>query len=319
MIIGMHRSGTSMVTRVLNIAGAYLGEQEELLLVNESNATGHWEYLTVMEIDNALLRLFGGSWTDPPLLPPHWLEESGVQELATQARDFIAAKFAPHSLWALKDPRATLLLPFWRRVAPCPRFVLCIRNPLDVAASLAERDGMEIEHAIALWHLYTLIALRDTQPSERQILFYEEALSDPESHIESLLEFVDAADLWNRPDVRAEIARFMDQGLKHHAHTLQELQQHPRVFTVTKSLYAALVTGDEGTIQENLENAGQTVDMLRALAQANDLRAHLEYDLHHTRLALDNALGVLNTRSHRMADKLSLWLHGKKPRRGAKS
>src|SRR5215813_13113765 len=65
-IAGMHRSGTSMVARLLNLAGVYLGREDELIPANQGNPEGHWEHARLVEINDAILSELGGGWDCPP-------------------------------------------------------------------------------------------------------------------------------------------------------------------------------------------------------------------------------------------------------------
>ena len=132
VITGMHRSGTSLVAEILTHAGVHFGAPEHWLPPDASNPHGYFEDRRVVDLDDRLLRLWKGTWDEPPLLPPNWLEEAGVQTLAGEAsvwRDSVATE----EQWGWKDPRASLLLPFWRRLVPGLRCVLCVRDPLEVA------------------------------------------------------------------------------------------------------------------------------------------------------------------------------------------
>ena len=57
-IAGMHRSGTSMVAKLLSLCGVYLGGEEELMPPDNYNADGYWENLGFVEINNSLLSHF---------------------------------------------------------------------------------------------------------------------------------------------------------------------------------------------------------------------------------------------------------------------
>ena len=67
--LGMHRSGTSLVSRVLNVLGVYLGPEEHLMRPSSDNPTGHWESRPIKEINDEILSILGGSWSEPPPLP----------------------------------------------------------------------------------------------------------------------------------------------------------------------------------------------------------------------------------------------------------
>ena len=73
------------------------------------------------------------------------------------------ARISGSALWGWKDPRTTILLPFWQMLIPNLRFVIGVRNPLEVARSLRKRDGMSIGAGAYLWYRYTRAGVRDTR------------------------------------------------------------------------------------------------------------------------------------------------------------
>ena len=64
----MHRSGTSVLTRCMNLGGLYLGKPEDLIYDpdNPSNPKGHWEHKEFVEINETILEYLDGSWDNPP-------------------------------------------------------------------------------------------------------------------------------------------------------------------------------------------------------------------------------------------------------------
>src|SRR5690348_2632021 len=70
IISGMHRSGTSFLSRAFNIAGVYLGELDDVTTnewyYNKDNLRGHWENRKFVEIADETLTLNNGSWDNIP-------------------------------------------------------------------------------------------------------------------------------------------------------------------------------------------------------------------------------------------------------------
>src|ERR1700683_4868218 len=93
-ILGMHRSGSSLLTRILNILGVYLGPPQTLLEARPDNPTGFWELAEVNRINDELLSRFGGRWSDPPAFPHHWETSPLLIDLKQQAQDLIANYFS---------------------------------------------------------------------------------------------------------------------------------------------------------------------------------------------------------------------------------
>ncbi len=235
-IVGMHRSGTSITARLLNLLGLDLGPSDSLMGPSPSNPTGHFEHLRFLEINEALLRRFGGSWDNPPALPPGWQQDSVVQGLALQAADLAEAMSVNGRSWGWKEPRTTVLLPFWRTIIPRLRYVICIRNPLEVANSLVQRDGMTVAAACGLWRRYMQAALEQTTGQPRTLIFYRDFFRDPLRELNRLAEFCGLEKL-ERPETLAGI---LAQELCHQRRGAAALLVHPSVPLDCKLLYLGL-------------------------------------------------------------------------------
>src|SRR5262245_13691335 len=116
-IIGMHRSGTSMVTHLLKLCGLALGADAKLIGSDVGNVEGHFEHIDFLKINEAILAYFGGSGANPPSLKMGWEAENEIAQLAGQARVLVDS-FSDYTHWGWKDPRTTLLLPFWKKIIP---------------------------------------------------------------------------------------------------------------------------------------------------------------------------------------------------------
>jgi hypothetical protein len=256
------------MTRLLEIAGAYVGTDDTLMEANEWNETGFWEDKRFANINARLLEAFGGWVWDPPVFPTGWLDDERTVALRAEAETLLKKEFEPHPMWAVKDPRATLVLPFWHRLVDQPKHVLCVRNPLDVAGSLAKRDGMPIEFSIALWHIHTLRALLDTNEKNRISFLYEDVVRVPLDTVGPLFTFIGAEKRFSEPAAKTEIEQSVQFGLKHHDHSLEELLDHPHVLDSTKSLYKALVERDDNAIEAALCDAPETLAILYSVTRA---------------------------------------------------
>jgi len=267
-VIGMGRSGTSLATRLLEIAGAYVGTEETLLAANEWNETGFWEDKRIASLNARLLEAFGGRYWDPPLFPADWLEDERVLPFRAEAKALLETDFFGHPLWAVKDPRVTVVLPFWQSLVDQPKHILCLRNPMDAAASLSKRDRMPMEFSVAIWHVYTLRALVHTNRENRFALFYEDVMSDPLKAAEPLFAFIGAEDRLSDPNVRAEIEHSVRTDLKHYGHNLQAVMDCPYMLGSTKSLYRAFIEGDDEALEAAVADSPQTLQVLYAITRA---------------------------------------------------
>src|SRR6266446_2813151 len=98
-ILGMARSGTSLVTRISNLAGLYLGPEQSLLAPNHGNLKGYWENSKIVDLNDAILASFGGSWDEPPLFPNGWESASSLDELKQRARTVLEDSYGNTQLW----------------------------------------------------------------------------------------------------------------------------------------------------------------------------------------------------------------------------
>lgn len=155
-VVGMHRSGTSLVASLLREFGLDLGPQALLIAGNqEDNSAGYFERHDVVAINDELLRRLGGSWSSPPELSGTDWSASRFDDLRARARTILEGLRDP---CVLKDPRFSLTLPFWTDGLQQVHVVVCLRNPLDVARSLSSgRAGtrwLAPPSALALWTHY---------------------------------------------------------------------------------------------------------------------------------------------------------------------
>lgn len=199
-VLGMGRSGTSAITRVLSLCGGHL--PKPLLGPSDSNLMGHWEPIDAININNAFLSRRGASWYDPTLRLQGEIYFS-AQEKETyieQIRTFIE-RCQAGPLLVIKEPRIAALADFWfeasRRASMAAKVVIPIRNPDQVAASLAARDGVSAELSNVLWLKYNLLAERSSRRLPRVFVEYPNLLSDWRKEIGRISEHlvVDLSDV----------------------------------------------------------------------------------------------------------------------------
>jgi len=222
VVLGMHRSGTSAVTRVVNLLGAELGQRLMPPMPN-SNEMGFWENLDAVDVDERVLTGIGRSWHDVRHMPPGWLESAAADEGRAAIRLLVETHFRATPLWAVKDPRMCRLMPLWLPVlvelGVEPHILFVVRHPLDVAASLYARDGWPHTRSLLLWLQHVLEAEHATRGCRRVIVSYDQVLHDW-SHAMGLVgQRLHLT--WPRPvdDARAEIDAFLDVGSRHHERT----------------------------------------------------------------------------------------------------
>lgn len=177
-IAGMHRAGTSLVARLLQDCGLYLGPEEELGF-DVRNGERHWENVRFVALNEKILNRLGGSWDNPPTFPVGWECKPEVEGLVLPAMKLIAMLGRDHPFWGWKDPRNSLTIPFWRRLIPELTVVICVRNPLETYRSLQARGDSIAIGAAQLWLTYYRKLLAALPREKRLVTHYESYFQAP--------------------------------------------------------------------------------------------------------------------------------------------
>lgn len=191
----MHRSGTSMITRILNICGAHIGLDEEILGSGAGNDRGHWENREILKINDDILNIFGGAWNNPPDFPYNWEEDPRLDDLYKEADIFVKKMNVMDKTWVFKDPRTCLTLPFWKKIIPHMLFVIPVRDSMEVAMSLKKRDGSSIESGLFLWKKYWMSILKNTKDENRIFTIQKNYFSDWKKELHGVMDFINSGDI----------------------------------------------------------------------------------------------------------------------------
>jgi hypothetical protein len=180
LVLGMHRSGTSAVTQLLALAGA--GLPANVMPGDEHNRKGYFEPWRIALFNDERLRAAGSAWDDVFAFPFRPLSRREDRHWLVRAEALLEEEFGRARFPLLKDPRVTVLMPFWRTVfedLELPlRCVIPVRHPLAVAGSLARRDGFSPQKSVLLWASYMLAAEAYSRDLPRVFVDYEALLAD---------------------------------------------------------------------------------------------------------------------------------------------
>ena len=293
VVLGMHRSGTSAITRAVNLLGVDLGTEEHMHRPRADNPTGFWENGDLVELNDELLSRHGGNWHEPPVLPPNWQLAPELEDCRQRARELIRAEFGPAACWGWKDPRACLTLPFWQQLLGPMSYIICLRNPMDVARSLHARDGFTTEKGLALWLRYTEAALVHTTGQRRLFLFYEDFMASRRRELHRLAAFLGPAAMALEDEANRVLDGFIKSDLQHHQSSLlgaidqsalafpaQALQVVLRLYTELTRKAGFHPTDSDSVLQRSIEQlsvrAANTQQVLFSQrGQLGDLSARL--------------------------------------------
>ncbi|HSQ39225.1 MAG TPA: glycosyltransferase, partial [Anaerolineales bacterium] len=155
VVLGMHRSGTSALTRVLNLCGAYLPDKLRPPKLG-ANDKGFWEAEDIIDLNERMLGNLGGAWHRVSFTLP----EAGpfFEEFVHDAQVIVESEYGDNETILIKDPRMGILAPLWHKALAAsgyrPVYVVPVRNPLEVAYSLHARGDMSVRYGMTLWYEY---------------------------------------------------------------------------------------------------------------------------------------------------------------------
>ena len=189
VVLGMHRSGTSVAAQVISRLGVPVG-RGQLLPASDSSPDGYWENWDLLKINDDLLSAFGGSWAGPPVMEEGW--EASPRAIRFDARALSCwNRVYPGRHWMWKDPRNCLTLPYWTRLAGLSGpAVIIYREPEPVAASLAQRDRFSVLVGLALWERYNRDALRSVAGWPVLVSSYDSLTTDAVGWAERTQKFL---------------------------------------------------------------------------------------------------------------------------------
>ncbi len=180
LVLGMHRSGTSAVAGALNLLGAT--PPAKLLSPASDNPSGFWEAESVLGVNDWILNEGGAVWYDCLAFDANALDVQTRAMALTFIMLCMTSEFGSAPLKLIKDPRLCLLLDLWfpalNAVGTSPAVFLVVRPPGEIAQSLEVREHLPFEISAALWLRYMLDAEFATRTCRRDVLVYDDLLSD---------------------------------------------------------------------------------------------------------------------------------------------
>ena len=269
----MHRSGTSVMTRALELLGAEFGDNL-LPPVPGVNPKGFFEDMQIIYLNDRLLETVHADWLnscDTSKVDWPALIEGEQGDVATR---YLETQMSAHPLYCFKDPRTARTLVFWKaifaRLNVSPIFVIAHRNPVSIAASLERRDKILRVKSYWLWIEHHVAALEATQGFPRIVVGYERMLADPRREIQRMASLFGSA-MPSAERINDFERDFLDESLAHSS--LEEVSSLPEeVPVVARKLYAISHQLARDEISIDSDDVGRVISAIHEdLAQRSDL------------------------------------------------
>jgi glycosyltransferase involved in cell wall biosynthesis len=227
VVLGMHRSGTSAITRSLDLLGVELGDS--LHPASADNPKGFWEDNECLQINEELLALLNSSYDRLAFTWNSFKDLPQIKLLRLKAAQLIESRLmTTPGIWGFKDPRTCRLLSFWQevfRTTNCKAsYIIALRNPASIADSLESRNAIPAEKSYLLWLQHILPATLQTKGENRVIVDFDEFLDSPYKQLCRIATSIGLKlPSQDDPKVLELISDFLDRELRHSRYTHETL------------------------------------------------------------------------------------------------
>jgi O-antigen biosynthesis protein len=254
VVLGMHRSGTSAITRGLQVMNVVLGDR--LMKIDEgNNDKGFWEDVDINGLNVEMLNALNNDWHQLSLIKKDDWKLLKSKGYFARASEMLRQKTLHTDYFGFKDPRMSKLLPFWKEVFNHGNFdvnyILAVRHPLSVALSLAKRNGIDIEKSHFLWLIHTIYSLSEIEDNSYVVVDYDNLMQDAGHELQRMAEKFHLT--IDHSEFNKYKSEFLDEGLRHTRFTYENLMTHERSFDLLRDVYAMVKElATENTINEDM-------------------------------------------------------------------
>lgn len=242
LILGMHRSGTSVLTRLQNIRGA--GLPRNIIQSNDFNQSGYWEPARILEYNDRVLAQLNSSWGDWMKLDWSMISAAKQSKAKEEISRIIESEYGDEELIVIKDPRISRFSEIYIDILEGMGFevlpVLTFRNPLEVIASLKNRDGFASSHSALLWLRHTLDSEVITREMPRVIVSYELLRSDWETADKLITQKLSPNYTFSAQEVSDLVESFINKKLINQKSSIEDLVLDPLGKGWVSSVYQAM-------------------------------------------------------------------------------
>jgi hypothetical protein len=254
VVLGMHRSCTSAMTRALEVFGVDLGCHLMPAVAND-NDKGYFEDLDIFTLNQKLLKSIDLDWDHISFIDEIKTRQLIKSELFLDAVEILKKRKKGKKLIGIKDPRFSGLLPFWRRVFEhCDYsvyYIVMIRNPQSVSKSLLRRRATDKKKLYYMWFANTYSAIENTKDCTKLVVQSEKLLSQPETVLNDVMTKFNLNLDKSMQD--SYITDFLDSDLLHHDFSIEDLEVDPDIPKIVKDYYLSLLSLSTDK-QPNLSN-----------------------------------------------------------------
>jgi len=255
IVLGMHRSGTSAITRGLIVAGVSLGDSLRPA-VEGNNDKGFWEDRDFNNLNIQMLDSLNSDWHHVSPIKNSDIQLLKVRGFFLRATELIQKKMSCNPVYGVKDPRMAKLMPFWRQVfSYCNldvSYVIAIRNPLSVSKSLEKRDNIVPEKSFLLWLGHVISSLSESIGTKRLVIDYDQLMLFPDDQLKRLANHLELRLDQDKLDIYK--TNFLDNNLQHSIFSQNDLTSDCSCPPFVQEIYKTLIDVSSDRLNINSSN-----------------------------------------------------------------
>eukprot|EP00537_Pseudo-nitzschia_pungens_P009087 CAMPEP_0172379810 /NCGR_PEP_ID=MMETSP1060-20121228/70120_1 /TAXON_ID=37318 /ORGANISM="Pseudo-nitzschia pungens, Strain cf. cingulata" /LENGTH=491 /DNA_ID=CAMNT_0013107555 /DNA_START=194 /DNA_END=1669 /DNA_ORIENTATION=+ len=227
VVLGMHRSGTSMLSGLLHKAAGYT-VGGPLIGGAADNERGFFERIDIV-LQNDEFMNKQNIWWAANVIKYDWRQalrdkESGRVTFKEGARGLPFLNNPGNAPWLQKDPRMCITLKTWLALMNNePAIVFTYRHPLEVAMSINKRDeSISLETGLRLWIVYNMRAVQNSKGLCVVRSSNDAILADPLNEVQRIADELTTKCGVPAPPRRIaqeEVEKFVDPNLQHNSNS----------------------------------------------------------------------------------------------------
>ncbi len=243
VVLGMHRSGTSVVARSLQVMGANLGDRL-IQPIKDQNDKGFWEDKDLNSLNDEMLNALNSGWHFLTPIQPADVEKLRKDGYLVRAVAMLREKTSDLPIFGFKDPRVAKLLPFWKEAFAESglnvSYVLAIRHPLSVSKSLINRNNFDAGKNHLLWLDHVISSLFGTIGENRVLIDYDALMQTPESELAKAAKALGLK--IDKVELESFKTEFLDNQLRHTVYQPNDLLLDEAIPPLVSDIYPELLS-----------------------------------------------------------------------------
>lgn len=294
VVLGMHRSGTSVLSGLVSLMGCYIG-LTDTMPKRKDNPKGFFENYRIYKFNQNILEENSVSW-DEYNFTVKTIDKNTLRKYIDHAKTIIQEEFKYVNLFFIKDPRMCILYPIWETALKELKIeIKCIityRSVIEVSLSLERRNQFAFEKSMMIWSHYLFQSEKNSRNTERIFIRFNQDFKDLNTLLIKLTRFVGVI---LTEEFKRDALKFYTTELQHHVVDMKNTSDE--VPSYLKTLINLLMESDY-TNHKKIDRLRKDFNNSKMYYLYNDINLKTKNKI------LENDLNITNQKYHNKAKEL---------------